>query len=375
MKDKRTWMTFAGIGIAFVGIGLLVGWTYNIGIHRPSLVFANIPTPTIDYLKQLGQFAGSKGISYTEFGPFDWDNKEDLGKKECFGNDDKTGFDAGDNGGEFYDDDVNTFTPDVVRPTSDKWRKIYNENFIVYYNPDADAICQRRARRVMQLLQENVNILKDVFGHYYYAADMNDRRLAVYLPATVEGYSTTIAKMLETETFNPGSSLGMTVTQIGPLGCLTKGIVIHPNCFDVPSSDINGIRKVLLHEMCHYVFFSSLDYGRNISHYQWVSEGIAEYVCQRHNGTHIASPDSISFIDKNCRLDGEFPSEGNCQYWAGESFFLYLEQAGGRQSITDFLTLATTYSTDSVFYSSQTTPVEQHMQWVASLNPQYAEAK
>lgn len=362
-------MTFAGIGLVFVGIGLLVGWMYNIGIHRPGLVFANIPTPTIDYLKHLHQFAHNQGISYTEFGPFDWNNDDDLGKKESFGKDNENGDNnVGDNTGSFYDDDVNTFTPDEVRPTSDKWRRIYNENFVVYYNPDADAVCQRRARRVMHLLQENVDLLTDVFGRYYYAADMNDRRLAVYLPATVEGYSNTLAQMLDMPSFDPGSSLGMTVTQVGPLGCLTKGIVIHPACFDVPSTNINGIRKVLLHEMCHYMFFSSLDYGQNISHYQWVSEGIAEYVCQRHNSTPIAAPDSISFIDQNCRLDGEFPSEGNCPYWAGESFFLYLEQVGGRKSVTDFLTLAKTHSTDSVFYASSTTPTEQHSRWVEALS-------
>lgn len=130
---------------------------------------------------------------------------------------------------------------------------------------------------------------------------------------------------------------------------------------------INGYKKTLMHEMNHYVFFSSLDYSKDIKHYLWVSEGIAEYYCQRHDRHQVTGNDSIEFVNKQCALNGEFPLSGNSAYWAGESFYLFLEGQKGIKGVQQFINTAYSTTSDSVFIKQNISVDQEHQKWVKSL--------
>ena len=120
--------------------------------------------------------------------------------------------------------------------------------------------------------------------------------------------------------------------------------------------------------MSHYVFFTALDYSQDVRHYLWLSEGIAEYFCRRHDDRQVRGTDSINFIRMNCQLDDEFPIEAS--YWAGESFFLFIERNMGRKTVKTFLQDAYRCTTDSVFIKMDLAPADLHQQWISSLEPQ-----
>lgn len=315
----------------FAVVALLFGWLYKIGVNRPPLRYAHIPTSTRDFINEVGKKAKDQGLSFQDHGPFDWDENSNVGEN-----------------------------------SAENWAKEFDENFIVYYHKDNEAQWQLYAQQVLEKANENIATLTDLMGKYYYAADMNGRKLAIYLPETEDLYIKTIGLLMGNSGQNAKGSLGITITQVGPLGCLTKGIVLHPLCFKDEPEGMNGYVKTLQHEMNHYVFFSSLDYGKVIKHYLWVSEGIAEFYCNRYHG-HKVSGDSISFIEQNCLLNQEFPLEENSAYWAGESFYRYLESQGGKKSVQKFVSTAYTTTTDSVFIRQKMSAPAVHKKWVASL--------
>lgn len=330
---NKTKLTFIKFGVFFGVIALLVAKAYDIGIHRPPLKYAHISTFTQEYVRDLHRNAKDQGITIKAKGPFDWNNKKDLGQ----------------NG-------------------NNNWRHEEDENFVIYYQHDNNAIWQAYAQEVLRHANENIDYLKDLLGVYFYAADMNGRRLAIYLPNNIESYQKTVATLMNQPSFKADGVQGITITEIGPLGCLTKGIVINPQCFKVEPSHINGFVKVLQHEMCHYVFFSALDYSKDIKHYLWVSEGIAEYFCDRHDHWQVHTQDSIDFIQKNCQLNQEFPHEGNAAYWAGESFFRFIEKKGKKAAVKQFVQDAFSHTTDSIFIIRKQVPDQVHQQWVESLS-------
>lgn len=333
MKDKRTFIRFLQFFVIFAIIAVVVGEAYNRGIHRPPLMFANIPDATQMFIKQLSRDSKDQGLSYTKQGPFDWDNERDLGNSE-----------------------------------NDTWKSESDANFIVYYHPGKDATWQSRAQDVLHQAQENIDYLKDFMGKYYYADDMNGRKLAIYLPESEDLYKKTISTLMDVLDQGTQGTVGITISQVGPLGCLTRGIVLNPICFNSGPNDVNNYKRVLRHEMCHYVFFSSLDYGKNIHHYLWVSEGIAEYFSNYRNHKPVFGTDSINTIKQSCHLNKEFPLENNSSYWAGESFFGFLEAEKGKDAVKNFVKNAYTHSTDSVFIVMKYDPRQLHKKWVDVLS-------
>ena len=342
MRNKNG-LTLLVIGIVFLIIAVLVGHTYYIGLHRPPLKYANIPDITKDYLRKLDQNNRDQGFTISDVGPFDWDNTKDLGQVLP---------------------PVNPLDKDQDQEMN-RWQQVENENFIVYYQYDEDAVWQGHALSVLAQAQATIEPLKDLFGDYFYPSKVNGRRLAIYLPSNNAKYKETTCELLDQPSYDITNVAGVTIMQIGPLGCLTLGIVLGPDCFEVNGEHINGYIKVLQHEMNHYVFFTALDYNYDVQHYLWVSEGIAEYFCRRHNEHQVTGADSINYVNNSCQLDREFSREAS--YWAGESFFLFLDQHKGKNMVRDFLQTAYKCSTDSVFIKMEMPSLELHQEWVDAL--------
>ncbi len=291
-----------------------MGQVYSAGLNRPPLKYTHIPDETIRWIHILDSLSDDNGFTVTDQGPFDWDNGDDLGQDNNYG-----------------------------------WSYEEDDNFIVYYQKDRDAKWQGYAQSVLREANGAICELTDLMGHYYYASDMNGRKLSIYLANSPQQYASTINGLLGRPCNNVQNSIGMIITQVGPLGCLTHGIVLHPECFNEFQPSQNRYPKVLRHEMNHYVFFSSLNYDKNVSHFQWMSEGLAEYSCNSSDHTQLTGKDSIDFISRYCKLTKEFPSKGNAAYWAGESFFLFIEKYMGGQFVRNFIRKSYQHTTSELF--------------------------
>lgn len=317
----RVVLVFAVLAVAFAKV-------YDIGLNRPPLRYAEIPEKTKQYIKDLGDTPGL-GLTISDIGPFDWENEKDLGSEE--------------------------------------WDSEEDGNFVVYYMHDKEAVWQGYAMEVLLCARENVALLKELFGKYYYADDMNGRRLAIYLPDDEYLYANTVRDLLGREGYDVKSASGIIITEIGPLGCLTRGIVLNPICFDKENMHNNNhYARVLKHEMAHYVFLTSLNYGKEIQHYQWIIEGVADYFSLNRDNA-VFGNDSIDFIMKKCKLNDEFPLEMNSAYWAGESFFSYLERTYGRNYVKYFLQQSYEKSTDGLILQEFSSADTLHMNWVDDL--------
>ena len=74
--NTKTKIAFLKWAALFVLLALIVAKVYDIGLHRPPLKYANIPTSTQDYLRNLGKNTKDQGITYSDQGPFNWNNND-----------------------------------------------------------------------------------------------------------------------------------------------------------------------------------------------------------------------------------------------------------------------------------------------------------
>ena len=291
--------SFLGIIIGFVVAAVIVGFVYYTGRQRKPLVYSHIPILTVNWTELLKTF-NTLNISIVDTGPFNWDNKDDFGQA----------------------------------PETD-WQKVDTDPyFIVYYKNDAMHLNVQNARRVLQIANETIPEMQELMGSYPFPEVCNDRKLAIYITSSPMEYQTTIDKLYG-ERCNSSGSVGMFICHIGPLGFLADGIVLNPICFDYESNPANWAETVLRHEMNHFVFFHSLDYSQELNHPLWVPEGLAEYFCL-HRG-QIEGKDSIDYIANNCKLLEEFPMSTQSEYWAGRSFYQFVEDTKGILELKDFI--------------------------------------
>jgi hypothetical protein len=334
---KKINFTLTGIIIAFLAIAVVVGFVYHTGRQRKPLVFAVIPDITKDWAKELSKF-NTVDISIVDKGPFNWEQEKDLGKQSSSG-----------------------------------WSSIDTDpNFVIYYKNDALHLNVQNARRIQQIANASIAEIEDLMGRYPYPASLNGRKLPIYLASTPDEYSNTIDN-LAGHACNSAGSIGMFVSHVGPLGFLADGIVLSPKCFNYESHPDNWAERVLRHEMNHFVFFSQLDYGKIQRHPLWVSEGLADYASLMHR-EQISSADSIEYIAGKCELLQQFPTEINAQYWAGRSFYKFMEEEKGgigvRTFIQDLYSNPLEYALNETFNDS--TDVKQL--WVDNLRERLAPA-
>lgn len=321
-------VTISSILLIFIALALLVGKVTHTGINKPTIRYSSISNESIEQFKRMFQDGKHAKILFNMDGPWEWENESDLGAQQT------------------------------------EWDKEEDDLFVVYYHKDKDAIWQGYAQQILKCAHENIHRLEEVMGHYYYPSEMNGRKLPLYLTNSGKDYTATVTRIGGSSIPN---SLGVTITSIGQFGCKTEAIVLHPDCFKVPPADINGYRKVLLHEMTHYVHRSSIDMNKRFNIFNWETEGIAEYCCERNERRQISDAERIDYIEKRCLLTGDFPSYDLAEYWAGESFFLFLDQTYGKEFVRDFIQNSINTSKDSLFIRLAHTAEEDHNLWVKRL--------
>lgn len=285
---------------AFLFIAGIVGGVYHVGRQRMPLVFVDIPTSSLEWIEKIKE-SNTTSISVEEYGPFNWDNSDDVGQGE------------------------NT-----------TWSNIDEDpNFIVYYKKEPTGLNVQNARRVLGAANEAIGEIQTLMGWYPYPSECNGRKLAIYMATNEAEYATTINELAGT-TCNSSGSIGMHVCHIGPLGSLTDGIVLHHSCFDYSLPHENWYDVVLRHEMNHFAFYSSINFGNGVSHPLWIIEGLAEYASKSRG--QVQDADSIAFIKDKCDIYAEFPLEKNSAYWAGRSFYQFVKDTKGDVAVKSFIT-------------------------------------
>lgn len=329
---KKIIITLSSVVGVFIVLALLMGKVYKTGQDRPPLRYATIPESTQKFLRGLIRLGGDlAGVDIVMGGPYDWENEKDLGQ------------------------------------TEETWSKEEDEFFIVYYKKDKDATWHGYAQNVLKAANENIIPLTKLMGKYFFPNDANGRKLPIYLATSPTEYQQTASAILS-KPYTDKGSIGVTISQIGNAGCKAS-IVLHPICFSVKPRDPYGYVKVLMHEMNHYIFLSSIDFSKDISFYNWEIEGIADYCAKNYiqQWEKINSSNRIEFIKEKCLLTNDFPEENVSQYWAGESFFHYLEYTYGDDFVKKFLQTAYTTKTEQTFSELDINPEKEHSAWVEYL--------
>lgn len=331
--NRKSVIILASVAGVFIVLAMLMGNVYKAGLSRPPLKYAKISGITADFIRGLARMGGHMvGVNLVD-GPFDWENEKDIGQDETEG-----------------------------------WSREESDFFIVYYRKDKEAVWQGHAQNTLKAARENILPLTELMGKYYFPSDQNGRKLPIYLSTSEDEYFNTISKLAE-KTCERDNSIGITVSQVGRAGCKSS-IVLHPICFKEEPKSENGYIKVLMHEMNHYIFLSSLDISHDVTFLNWQIEGLADYCAHNFLGTKgmTANDTLISYIKDRCSLKKDFPSEINAQYWAGESYYRHMEKAHGLDFLKKFLKTSFQNDTRTTFSEMDINPDTEHKDWIEDLH-------
>ncbi len=298
-KKNKTYSQFIVMVVILLLSSVGVGAVYKAARNRPPVVYDKLSPDVIARLNKLKLLHGGSLFTDAPIDPEKWDNKYDLGQN-----------------------------------ANDPWDKLEDSNFIIYYRNDVSGKWKNNAELTLKLANKSISDLARIFGKYIYPKDVNYRKLAIYLPPTSNGFEKTLEQMGHKPEGMSGV-IGITLTLISPSGVYTDGIVIRSTTYDPSISYNNSYKVTVPHEMGHYVYMSLYDFNQEAHPLNWVVEGIAEHVASRSDQVKDAA--RIEFIDRNCSLVTDFPEETNSMYWAGESFFRFMSDSYGRQSVTDFI--------------------------------------
>ena len=300
-------ITFICLGIFLLSwIGIL-GLLYDKGKTSKALIYAEIPKETINFLDSLSSKLDLFIRHDPNTRPEDWKNKRNYGE------DPQTGL-----------------------------KKIEDDNFIVYFDKNGNEI--PKAEKTLRWANDAIPELADMLGKYPYPADVKDRKLPIYLAATVEEYYRIVSILLGAPYDDKNSSAGVYISSYSRLGNRTIGIVIN----SIVWRDDTYAHRVLWHEINHYGYFTLIEYDKVIKPYMWFYEGLAEYFSHRRI---LKLTDSQIQQCSRYTLSSTFPNT-MANYWGGESVYRFIEDEYGKENAKSFIQRS--YS-NTVDYSSSST--------------------
>lgn len=271
------------VGIVFLLWFISMVLVFRKGKDTEALIDARVPQETIDF---FNEFLNSFDIKLT-FNPNpsdeDWDNDRN------FGEDERTGL-----------------------------KKLEDEYFIVYFD---DKVTEyQRAVSILEYAHQAIPGLVDLMGTYFYPSNVNGRKLPIYLASDSEKYIWIFQQLLSTDRKPAGNSVGLYISSYSIKGNVTIGILLHPRIWEIKKHP-DYARRVLWHEMNHYVFFTSLQYDKVVKPFTWVYEGLAEYFSMP---TITKLNKAEADLCQTLSLSKEFHNK-NANYWAGQTVYHYFE--------------------------------------------------
>jgi hypothetical protein len=308
MKRLTPLYVVALILLCWVG---LLGKLYEKGKAPGALIYARIPEETIRFLDKLSAQLDLFLRFDPDIRPKDWQDKFNYGEDPATG-----------------------------------LKKIEDDCFVVYFNGSDEQAS--RAEKMLTWAHEAIPGSETLMGKYPYPADVNLRKLPVYLADSKQQFADMATTLQGSPVKGLESTLGLYFSRYSQMGNLTIGILLSPAVW----RDDKQARQVLWHEMNHYVYFTLLEYDKVVRPYMWVYEGLAEYFS--HDRTLQLSATQV----ESCRqytLSATFP-DYIANYWGGESVYRFMETQYGGTKVKDFIrytyanptdqSLTTTFQTD-----------------------------
>lgn len=264
--NPRKRLIFIGF-IIFSLFGTFLTFIFN--RDAPPVSALEIPQSTKDFFKRISDLGHIK---------FDFVDSLDLGDF--------------DNGGDYSED----------------FKKLEDENFIVYYHDNDDELV--RAQKTLKYANMAIPELARFFGKYYYAKDTKNRKLPIYLAVSQADFDNTANRV-------GGSSVewaaGLTFNSFSRNGDkICDGIVLNSM---VQDGDATDLKKVVFHEMAHYNHFQCMDLLQKPKYMNWEVEGLAGYFAQDWNKE---IPGGVDFNAYSLQRD---PPNYTDSYWMGYHAF------------------------------------------------------
>lgn len=298
---------------------------YDKGKDQKPLRYADVPQETIDWINSLSDGLDDIAATFTpEPIPTPWDNEGDLGK------DDGTGL-----------------------------KTLEDELFIFYFTESLT----KQAYKCQKYAHQAIPRLEEIIGKYYYPADMNGRKVAIYLMPDQQEFDK-ITSILFGEEISKEGVEGVTVQTISPSGTYLKGIVLNGKyCF----KNDEHTKTVLWHEMTHYCHISSLDYNMEIDMPKWCTEGLADYVGEDGKRPTFTEKE-IAMMRQDCDFTKSyFPYEFE-NYEGGHSIFCYMEDEYTLEGVKRFLKTTYTNKISPSFEIALSKPMKEfEREWKSQL--------
>ena len=320
--------------VTLIILSVAFGFLFQRGMKRPTYRYPEFTETAKSWVEKMDRYNTDKNLSFKNVGPFDWENKDDHGQAD----------------------------------KNAKWEHETNGFAIVYYHADKTAESKLNALYILELVDLLVPEIEEILGKYPSPEDMNGRKLPIYLPLDGEEYNSLI-QLLANGNASKGSKYGCSVMEYGPLGCLMRGIVVHPDGFKQYNGEQRYI-QVIRREMMHYAYLNTIDYNLDCPKpYFWFNNGLAEYFAHgaAENGIFVFPSDYVDFINKQCKLNAEFPQKNQSHIWAGRSFFEYMDVVYGKEMLASIIQDTDSASVDSVFYKYNIDIEQIKYQWVDTL--------
>jgi hypothetical protein len=205
--------------------------------------------------------------------------------------------------------------------------KVEDDNFIVYFNDSEE--WADHANTTLQIVHEAIPELIVLMDWYFFPADINDRKLSIYLAKDKNQYIRFTNSIARTKLKDINdTSAGIYISQYSRMGNLTLGIVLDSSVWD---STANA-KQIIRHNLNHYVYFTSLEYDKIIAPQAWVYEGLAEYFSLGKND--IQQDEAMQYLGYS--LSGDFPDyKANCK--GGGSVYHYIEMNYGKGEVIRFV--------------------------------------
>lgn len=292
---------------------LIAGWfailwsVYLKGQKKEAIIYTEIPETTVRFINGLMETLDQYLTFDSDPLLSDWENDENFGETD-----------------------------------NDGFAKIEDDNFIIYFVPEEmESI---KSRKILNWAYDAIVPLENLMGKYFYPKDMKGRKLPIYIANSQSLYTRIIGNLLNKPDYKEKfPTWGMYIGTYSVYGCLTKGIVLHPDIWNKEKD----AKEVLWHEMNHYVFYSSLDYSKEINPYSWVSEGLAEYFSKE---PHKLSDLTIKRL-LNERLNHSFTIMMD-NYQGGQYVYSSIEYNFGLERVRNFIRTIYSNKMDSVYQKS-----------------------
>lgn len=329
--DKKVISKITTMVIVLAVIALVIAKLYDIGTHRPSLAYRQLSPETIFWINNFNRLGPEGIIQAAPVGPFEWDNKADVGQKR----------------------------------TAGTWGKEEDANTIIYYRKDRSADSRTRAIRVMKTADDIIRELSAYLGTYHYPRDLNGRKMPIYLPDKDE-YAKLLSKLSDGASSN--SKYGTSIIAVGPLGCQCKGIILHPDGFvnNNAEGDLMYIR-VLRRELAYYTYMANLDYNKNTQRYAWFVSGITEHFSLDGKSLPPLPSKTITQIRQDFKLNAEYRTTDNLYKVAGTSFIEFYEMTFGSNALSNLIQATYTMPVDSALMQIAPDLEMLKQQWLTSI--------